>query len=173
MIAADLLVVMPYAGKRVDTFYPAIMSATSEYTITTPRRIAAFIAQLAHESAELRYTAEIANGSAYEGRPDLGNTTPGDGVKFKGRGLIQITGRANYQKLGEAWGMPLLDRPEILEEPEAAARSAAWFWSTHGLNALADSDKFGSITKTINGGFNGLDARIAYWLRARSQLRVS
>lgn len=173
MITADLLVIMPYAGMRVDAFYPAIMSATSEYIITTPRRIAAFIAQLAQESAELRYTAEIADGSAYEGRADLGNTSPGDGVKYKGRGLIQITGRANYEKLGAAWDMPLLDRPEILEEPESAARSAAWFWFTHGCNPLADSDKFGSITHIVNGGYNGLDSRIAYWLRARQQLRVS
>lgn len=173
MIANDLLVIMPYAGTRVQAFYPAIMAAVSEYTITTPRRLAAFIAQVAHESGELRYTEELADGKAYEGRADLGNTEPGDGELFKGRGLIQITGRANYQKLSDAWGMPLILHPEILEEPESAARSAAWFWQSKGLNSLADGDKFGSITKLINGGYNGIDSRLAYWLKARTQLRVS
>jgi putative chitinase len=173
VISADLLVIMPYAGTRVNAYFPAIMSATSEYNITTPRRISAFLAQLAHESSEFRYTLELADGKAYEGRADLGNTSPGDGVKYKGRGLIQITGKANYQKLQDAWGMPVVERPELLEEPEGASRSAAWFWQTHGCNSLADGDKFGSITKAINGGFNGLDQRIGYWLKARAQLRVS
>lgn len=173
MIAADLLVIMPYAGTRVTAFYPALMSATSEYGITTPRRIAAFLAQIAHESGELRYVHELADGKAYEGRADLGNTEAGDGPRYKGRGLIQITGRANYQKLSEEWGSPLIAHPELLEEPESASRSAAWFWSTHGLNALADADRFGGITKVINGGYNGIDQRLAYWLKARTQLRVS
>lgn len=173
MIAADLAVVMPYALRRVDEFYPFIMTAAAEYMITTPRRLSAFVAQVAHESAELRYTAEIADGKAYEGRADLGNTEEGDGPRYKGRGLIQITGRANYQKLADAWGMPLILHPEILEQPEYAVRSAAWFWQTKGCNTLADGDKFGSITKTINGGYNGIDARLAYWLKARNQLRVS
>lgn len=173
MIAADLLVIMPYAGNRVSAFYPAIMSATSEYGITTPRRLAAFLAQIAHESGELRFVHELADGKAYEGRADLGNKEPGDGPRYKGRGLIQITGRANYAKLGEVWGLPLEAKPELLEEPENATRSAAWFWESHGLNPLADSDKFGSITRAINGGYNGIDQRLAYWLRARTQLRVS
>lgn len=173
MIAADLSVVMPYALRRVDEFYPFIVAATAEYLIATPRRMAAFIAQVAHESSELRYTAEIADGKAYEGRADLGNTEVGDGPRYKGRGLIQITGRANYQKLADSWGMPLIAQPEILEQPEYAVRSAAWFWQTKGCNTMADGDKFGSITKTINGGYNGLDARIAYWLKARAQLKVS
>lgn len=177
MIAADLLVIMPYAGTRVDAFYPAILAAASEYGITTPRRIAAFLAQIAHESGELRYVHELADGKAYDPPSDkariLGNTEPGDGPLFKGRGLIQITGRANYQRLSAVWGMPLVLHPEILEEPENAARSAAWFWQTHECNQLADADRFGSITRAINGGYNGLDQRLAYWLRARMQLRVS
>lgn len=173
MIAADLSVIMPYALRRVDEFFPFILAASSEYMITTPRRLSAFLAQLAHESSELRYTAEIADGSAYENRKDLGNTEQGDGPRYKGRGLIQITGRANYQKLADSWGMPLIQHPEILEQPEYATRSAAWFWQAKGCNTLADGDKFGSITKTINGGYNGLDSRIGYWLRARQQLRVS
>lgn len=173
VIAADLLVIMPYAGTRVNAFYPALMSATSEYGITTPRRIAAFLAQIAHESGELRYMRELADGKAYEGRADLGNTEAGDGPRYKGRGLIQITGRANYQKLQDAWGLPIVADPDYLEQPEGASRSAAWFWQTHGLNTLADSDSFFELTHRINGGYNGGDKRLAYWLKARTQLRVS
>lgn len=173
MISADLLVIMPYAGSRVGAFFPGILAAMNEFGITAPRRQAAFLAQIAHESGELRYTKETADGRAYEGRADLGNTSPGDGPKYKGRGLIQITGKANYQKLQDALGLPVVANPELLVEPEAAARSAGWFWQTHGLNPLADSDKFGTITKVINGGYNGIDSRLAYWLKARAQLRVS
>lgn len=177
MIAADLLVIMPYAGARVNVFFGPLLACMSEFGITTPRREAAFIAQLAHESGELRYTHELASGDAYEPPShlaiNLGNTQPGDGPKYKGRGLIQITGRANFQKLQDALGLPVLEHPELLEAPDGAARSAGWFWQTHGCNTLADGDKFGSITHTINGGYNGLDARLAYWLKARTVLRVS
>ncbi len=87
-----------------------------------------FIAQIAHESGELTYVQEIASGKAYEGRKDLGNTQPGDGIRYKGRGLIQLTGRANYEKYGQLMGLDLINNPELLEEPEFAALSAAYFW---------------------------------------------
>ena len=105
----------------------------------------------------------IAN-DAYAGRN--GNTQPGDGWKFRGRGLIQITGRANYAQAGKALAQPLLDQPELLEQPEWAAISAAWWWSAHGLNELADAGKFETITRKINGGINGLADREALYAKA-------
>ncbi len=164
---------MPYADQsRIAQFIQPINDAMDSSGIVTPVRQAAFIAQVAHESGSLRYTLELADGDGYEGRGDLGNTQPGDGRRYKGRGLIQITGRANMALCGHALGLDLIAHPELLEAPEGAARSAAWFWRTHGLNELADHDRFGSITKIINGGFNGLDDRIAHWLKARRAMGI-
>lgn len=134
-----------------------------EFAITTPLRIAAFIAQIGHESAQLRYVKELASGAAYEGRKDLGNTQVGDGIRFKGRGLIQVTGRSNYTALLMALDIDCLEHPELLETPENACRSAAWWWSTHGLNQLADTQDFSRITKVINGGTNGLAERQSFY----------
>ena len=97
----------------------------------------------------------------YEGRADLGNVEPGDGFRFRGRGLIQTTGRANYQATGNALGVDLVSEPGRLREPELAARSAAWFWREHGLNELADAGDFMRITRRINGGTNGYEQRLA------------
>lgn len=118
-----------------------------------------FLAQIGHESGELRYVKEIASGEAYEHRTDLGNTEPGDGVKFRGRGLIQLTGRRNYALASIALDLPLLEHPELLETPENAALSAGWFWYNNNLNALADSGDFKAVTKRINGGYNGMKDR--------------
>lgn len=164
---------MPLAAlQRCEIFAPHLMVAMTEWRIESPRRQAAFLAQLAHESGDLNFTREIASGEAYEKRADLGNINAGDGRKFRGRGLLQITGRTNYRRCGEALSLDLTFRPELLELPEHAARSAGWFWHDRRLNALADKDEFGALTKAINGGYNGLDKRIAYWLRARDALRV-
>src|SRR5258707_58804 len=127
---------MPNAGHRATDFLTPLRDAMREFSIdASPEREAAFLAQIAHESGELRYVHEIASGEAYEGRHDLGNTEAGDGVRFKGRGLIQVTGRANYAACGLALDLPLLFHPELLESPDNACRSAAWFWDKHGLNA--------------------------------------
>lgn len=142
------------------------------YSIDTPKRQAAFLAQLAHESGSLRYVREIATGEAYEGRHDLGNTQPGDGVKFKGRGLIQITGRANYRLLSQALSFDFISFPERLEWPGPAAMSSGWFWGLHNLNELADHDDFTRITKIINGGFNGYEDRLHHWERIKKVLNV-
>lgn len=168
----QLAAIMPYAGERISAFIQPLNDAMDEAVITTPGRRAAFLAQVAHESGELRYTREIADGTAYELRADLGNTEPGDGPRFKGRGLLQVTGRANYLACGEVLGLDLIANPALLEVPAGACRSAAWFWRTHGLNEAADGDKFGAITRTINGGYKALDERIAYWLRARRVLGI-
>lgn len=170
MTADELKRAMPYASSRAELYAPLLTAAMVEFGIDTPKRRAAFLSQVAHESGSLRYVLEIADGRAYEGRKDLGNVQQGDGLRYKGRGLIQITGRANYAECGRALGLDLIAAPELLEKPVNACRSAAWFWKSRGLNALADADKYGSLTKAINGGFNGLDDRISSWLHARKAL---
>jgi putative chitinase len=170
---AQLRTAMPYAKlDRITSFIQPLNDTMTEFDISTPARQAAFLAQVTHESGSLQYTREIASGDAYEGRVDLGNTQPGDGPRYRGRGLIQITGRANMAACGRAIDLDLLNHPDLLEMPEPACRSAGWFWQSKGLNRLADEEKFGSITKAINGGYNGLDDRIWHWLKARSALRI-
>lgn len=173
MTPDQLLSIMPNAGIKVDTYASLLTDAMTEFMIDSSKRQAAFIAQIAHESGSLRYTEEIADGSAYNGRADLGNTSPGDGPKYKGRGLIQITGKSNYRQCGIDLGYDFLSEPGLVALPENACRSAAWFWKTHNLNRFADADQFGSLTKAINGGYNGLDDRIQYWLKARMVLGLS
>jgi putative chitinase len=167
MTPAELTAMMPYAASRASTYAEPLTITMSEFDINTPQRQAAFLANIAHESGSLRYVEEIASGDAYEGRKDLGNTQPGDGRRFKGRGLPQITGRDNYRACGQALGLDLLSNPDLLEQPIPAARSAGWFWKTKNLAPLADADKFGSLCRIWNGGYNGIDDRIQHWLRIR------
>ena len=159
----QLKLIMPFAGKRRETFLAPLNTTMLSYTINTPLRQAAFLAQLAHESGSLRYVKELASGEAYEGRTDLGNVAEGDGVKYKGWGLIQITGRSNYQACGSALGLDLLNHPELLEQPLEACLSAGWFWQSRRLNELADNKEFKKITKRINGGYNGYEDRLKYY----------
>ncbi|WP_354670205.1 glycoside hydrolase family 19 protein [Janthinobacterium sp. SUN100] len=119
------------------------------------------MSQVGHESGQLRYVRELASGQAYEGRAGLGNTQRGDGVRFRGRGLLQVTGRVNYAACGKALGLDLLAQPELLEQTINACRSASWFWQTRGLNALADAGDQVKVTRRINGGTNGLAERLA------------
>jgi putative chitinase len=166
----ELTHMMPFAAARAETYAAPLTRAMLEFDIDTSRRQAAFLAQVCHESGSLRYVKEIADGSAYERRIDLGNVNAGDGVKFKGRGLLQITGRANYATCAAALHIDLLTVPELLEIPENACRSAGWFWKTRALSKYADTDQFGALTRAINGGYNGLDDRIIHWLRIRKCL---
>jgi len=154
------------AAKRAD-YFPFIQQAMQEFGITSYLRETAFLAQLAHESGELRYMEEIASGAAYEGRKDLGNTQPGDGRRYKGRGPIQLTGRANYTKYGQLLGLDLVNNPTIAATKEVGFRIAGQFWKLNGLNELADQQKFETITRRINGGINGLPDRIKYYERAK------
>jgi putative chitinase len=170
MTPADLLEIMPFAKSRIAAFFSPIVAAMEEFDINTQARQAAFLAQVGHESGQLRYVRELASGAAYEGRKDLGNTQPGDGIRFKGRGLIQITGRTNYAACGAALKLDLIAHPELLEEPENACRSAGWFWKTHGLNELADAGDQVRVTKRINGGTNGLADRLALFEKAQEVL---
>lgn len=163
----QLLQILPNAGRQAGVFVPALNTAMNRYGIVGSQRAAAFIAQVGHESGQLRYVREIwgptAQQAGYEGRADLGNTVTGDGSKYRGRGLLQITGRANYAACGEALGLDLVNQPTLLEQPQHAAMSAAWFWSTRGLNTLADQREFVKITRRINGGLNGLADRQALY----------
>jgi putative chitinase len=164
---------LPYAKpENIEKFGGKLIEAMQFYEIDTPRRQAAFLAQLAHESGSLRYVEEIASGEAYEGRADLGNTQPGDGKRFKGRGLIQITGRNNYKEVGEELLYDFISKPEELERPGPATYSAAWFWFSRHLNRLADIDAFEKITRKINGGINGMDDRLKHWETAKKVLGV-
>lgn len=173
LTAADLQKCMPSASPaNVAKFFPKLQSGMQKYGINTTRRAAAFLAQIAHESGSLHYVEEIASGDAYEGRKDLGNTEPGDGKRFKGRGLIQITGRNNYAEVSKELSYNFIAAPEDLEKPGPAAYSACWFWFDRGLNRLADIDAFEKITKRINGGLNGLSDRLNHWQRIRGILKV-
>jgi len=166
----QLLQILPNAGRQAGVFVPVLNAAMAKYAIVTRLRSAAFIAQIGHESGQFRWLKELwgptAQQKGYEGRADLGNTVNGDGFKYRGRGLIQVTGRANYAACGDALGMDLINQPELLEQPQYAAMSAAWFWSTRGLNTLADQGAFVAITRRINGGLTGQDDRQALYDKA-------
>jgi putative chitinase len=169
-----LAVVMPRAlPPKVDLYYEALVVGLKKYDITSSRRMAHFIAQIGHETASFRYAEEIADGSAYEGRRDLGNTQPGDGKRFKGRGLIQLTGRANYTAYSEATGVDYVAKPQLVaSDPLVAVDVACWFWNTRKISKLADKDDAKAVTKTINGGYNGLDDRLDYLGRAKAVLGI-
>lgn len=170
MNAAQLRRIYPFAGSKVDVFLAPLNAAMTEFDINTLARQASFIAQVGHESGQLRYVREIASGAAYEGRKDLGNTQPGDGVRFRGRGLIQVTGRSNYTAAMMALDIDCVEHPELLELPVNACRSAGWFWKTHGLNELADAGDQVKVTRRINGGTNGLADRLALFEVAKRVL---
>jgi len=155
---------------RLILFVEPLNTAIEQFAI---KRVPEFIAQVAHESGAFQWLREIWGPTpvqaTYEGRADLGNTQPGDGFKFRGRGLIQVTGRANYAACALALDLPLLDQPELLERPMVAARSAGWFWQTHKLDAV---DDFKRMTWIINNGLTGMEDRYAYLGRARQTLEA-
>lgn len=187
---------------------PHISQAAHRYQIdTSPRRIAAWLATIAHESARLTSVVENLNYSAhglaqtwpsryadmtgapnatairiarrqedianltYAGRMGNGSAGSGDGWRYRGRGLIQITGRSNYAASGIALGLPdLLERPELLEQPHYAALSAAEWWHRHGCNQLADTGDLAAVTRKVNGGLTGLDDRLKLYSAALAYL---
>ena len=157
-----------------------LTAAWEAYSVDTPTRVAAFLAQIGHESGGLSHVREIWGPTPaqkrYEGRADLGNTEPGDGERFKGRGLIQCTGRANYRAMANElrrFGAPDFEaEPEAMEQPQWAAWSAAAWWGTHGCNELADVGTFEALTKRINGGTNGLEDREQRHARAQIALGI-
>src|SRR5687767_12149392 len=180
----QLLSIMPgITVARRDAVLPFLQAAMTEFAIDTPARAAAFLAQLAHESGQFRFMEEIWGPTPAQRRyepvstlaANLGNTEPGDGKRFKGRGPIQITGRANYRRFGDLLGTDLVADPARAALPELAFRIAGLFWSKKGLNELADRatpDAFREITRRINGGFNGLEDRQKFYAVARRVLGV-
>jgi putative chitinase len=170
------------AGKaRCGEYLPHLAIHAPAYSIDTPVRLAAFLGQVMHESAEFRYVRELGSNN-YLAKYDtgtlakrLGNTpaADGDGQRFRGRGLIQITGATNYRSCGDALGVDLCSHPELLESAEFAVQSACWFWWDKGLNLWADINDFRTITRKINGGYNGYKDRDAYWRRARNALGLA
>lgn len=186
MVTAEhLSAIMPAlpAAKRA-TFMPFLQAALAEFGIDSPPRLAAFLAQLAHESGQLRFMEEIWGPTPAQKRYEpvttlattLGNTEPGDGKRFKGRGPIQITGRANYRRYGGLLDVDLEGQPPLAARPELAFRIAGLFWSRNGLNELADevsTESFKKITRRINGGQNGLADRERFYAMACLALDVS
>ncbi|MBD9680033.1 glycoside hydrolase family 19 protein [Pseudomonas sp. PDM18] len=198
----QLLRILPNARPVAGVFVPALNAALAEWRIDTSVRIAAFLAQVGHESAQLTrcveslaYSAQrlavvwprrfrAADGSptafardiayqperianlVYSDRNGNGPEKSGDGWRYRGRGLLQVTGRANYAAVAKGLDAPLLDQPQLLAEPVWACRSAAWWWNVNGLNALSDEGHFEAITRRVNGGVSGLDERTRLWLRA-------
>jgi len=171
--AEQLKGIMPYAkAGNIDKYLVPLNSAMKKYEINTYLRQAHFIAQLAHESGSFKYSEEIASGSDYEGRADLGNTQPGDGKKFKGRGLIQLTGRNNYSEYGNFLGIDLLTNPEkVADDPALCVDVAGWYWKNRNINIYADADDVVKVTKKINGGTNHLDERKAFLAKAKQTLK--
>ncbi len=177
-----------------------IVEAMGAYAVTTPQRQAAFLAQIGHESGSLtiveenlrysahgllatfpkHFTAELAElyakmpekiGSrVYAGRMGNGDEASGDGYRYRGRGLIQLTGKSNYQACGGALGLSLVDCPELLTEPGTAAKAAGWFWDDRSINDMADTGSFEKMTRAINGGLNGYIDRLDRWTRAKQVL---
>jgi putative chitinase len=199
----QLLQIFPNAGPVAGVFVSALNDAMARFKIEGRLRVSAFLAQVGHESGQLRTLVENLNYSAeglirtwpkrfnlvtatnvarkpeqianivYASRLGNGPAVTGDGWRYRGRGLIQVTGWVNYQACGSALGLDLLAKPELLEQPAYAALSAAWFWSSNGLNELADAGQFEAITRRINGGLNGQKERFELWARATKVLATS
>jgi putative chitinase len=159
----------------VDAISAHLAATLDRHKIDTPLRVAHFLAQIAHESDGFCTTEEYASGKAYEGRKDLGNTQAGDGVRYKGRGLIQLTGRYNYQVYGKAIGKDLVGHPEVAADPATSLLLACEYWNrtARGLSRFADKDDIVSITRAINGGLNGLADRKAYLAKAKQALAAA
>lgn len=154
----------------IATLGPLLAPILESAQINTPLRIAHFIAQICHESDGFCTFVEYATGAAYEGRKDLGNTQLGDGIRFKGRGLIQLTGRANYETYGKQLDVDLVDNPTLAAAPEMALRLACAYWTAHHMNSLCETDDLYAVTRKINGGLTGLDDRRALLSRAKTLL---
>jgi len=141
--------------------------AFARFDITTPRRAAMAVAQWAHESDHFKTATEYASGDGYEGRADLGNTRPGDGRRFKGRGRIQITGRVNYERIAKALDIDCVSNPDLLAQPPYSELASGQWWHLHDCNRFCDHDDFVGLTERINGGRRGLSDRQQLYTRAK------
>jgi putative chitinase len=163
--------------KKLEGYLPFLNSAMTEAQINTKLRKSAFLAQVAHESAEFVYMKEQGGRSYFMrmyditgSRPkkarELGNLSPGDGARYPGRGPIQVTGKTNYRSCGQSLGLDLVNHPELVETPSIAFRASAWFWRSRGINEAADRGDFKRVTRIINGGLNHYADRVKYYNRA-------
>lgn len=169
MITKEILKkIAPYANDKIiadlEKYFDVYLN---KYNINTFNRVCHFLAQAAHESAGFRTLEEYASGADYEGRKDLGNVNPGDGKRYKGRGIFQITGRANYKTYGDKLNVDLVDNPPLAADGRISVLTACEFWNNRNLSTFADIDDITSITRRINGGLNGLDDRKNYLARAK------
>ena len=160
-------------ARIIDALNPVVAPTLKKFQIDAELRIAHFLAQACHESDGFCTTVEYSDGKYLEGRRDLGNTQPGDGPRYKGRGLIQLTGRANYKRYGDLLGLDLVGNPERAADPVISLAIACEYWKSNGLNAPADRDDIETITRRINGGLNGLEDRRACLQRAKAALGVA
>jgi len=162
-----LLGIAPQGNRQlIEGITPFLNQYLPQYGIDTLLRLDHFIGQAAEETAGFRVLVEYASGNEYEGRTDLGNTQPGDGPRFKGRGIFQLTGRFNYAKMSSKLNVDLVNNPELAATPEIAVRTACEYWTSHGLSELADNDDLEGITRRINGGTNGINDRELFTDRA-------
>jgi putative chitinase len=152
----------------ITTVGEALRPTLESYDITTRLRIAHFLGQTCEESAGFRTTEEFASGEEYEGRKDLGNVNQGDGRRFKGRGLLQLTGRSNYREYGQALGIELESNPQLAAEPALSLRIACEYWKRKNINAACDKDDVVAVTLLVNGGINGLDERRKFTSAAKT-----
>jgi len=168
---ADSFTAIMVSGSKttLQMYLPLFLSQLPQYQVSTPLRMAHFLAQLGHESLSLTYPEELASGEAYEGRQDLGNTKAGDGRRFKGRGFIQLTGRNNYEAYSNDACLNLMQNGNetLISKYPYALDVSLWFWKRQNLNKRADMDDLNGITKRVNGGYNGLPDRGEYLERAK------
>jgi len=165
---------------RVNAMTPGINLTLERFKINTPLRIAHFFGQIMHESGGFRWLRELWGPTDAQRRyeppsrlaKDLGNVQPGDGVRFMGRGVIQLTGRANYAKFSQAMGVDFLSNPDLVASPQYAVTAAGWFWDMRNINRFADQDDLLRVTRLVNGGKNGLADREKYLKRAKQVLGV-
>ncbi len=170
VITKEQLIYCGVPKYKASAFAYLISKFSDKYNINTKMRMAHFLSQVLHESCCFIYLQELASGEQYEGRKDLGNTSKGDGKRYKGRGVLQITGKVNYMRVSKALGVDFVSNPYLLEQPEYAVTSAMWWWNEHKLNELADKDELTKITKIINGGYNGKESRLKYLGKAKRAL---
>lgn len=169
----DLKYIAPnITQEKLSVFLPLLNQYMHEYNICGQLRESAFIATIMHETGSLRWLEEIASGEAYEGRHDLGNVVKGDGRRYKGRGLIMLTGRSNYERASKALKVDFINNPEWVSEPIYATQVACWWWHQRGLNEVADTGDFRRVTRLVNGGYNGVVDRQKFYDMALEVLKL-
>lgn len=168
-IGAASTVTIAVRQQHLDALVPALAA----HDINTCDRVAAIMAQFGHETGGFVWLRELGGPTyfaKYDGRKDLGNTQPGDGYRYRGRGYIHLTGKTNYRAMAQKTGLPLVAKPELLEKPKNAALASALWWDDHGLNDYADLHDLRGMTRVINGGLNGISDRLERYGRMRAAL---